>query len=239
MKGILGGMLRTLQHVVRPRPVTRKYPYEKRELPERSRGLIALLLEPETSIFNCESCLLCEKACPPRAISISYTFRQGFRKRPLIAPRASYYRIRMIAAAPYGSRRPMSTAVRTIPAEDEAGLDLGPARRIIAETPAGADRLTRMVHLIHEAYGYLPWTVAELLLADTPRTMTDIYTAASLLPNFRGAPAGQGSAVPRGGRKYTGNLGIAGTWPPVTPPPAHDSLREHEAHHPTEPAYAR
>ena len=37
-------MLRTLEHFVHPRPVTRKYPYEKRDLPERSRGLIALLL---------------------------------------------------------------------------------------------------------------------------------------------------------------------------------------------------
>ena len=83
MFGIIGGMLRTLEHFVRPRPVTRKYPYEKRVLPERSRGLIALLLEPETSIFKCESCLMCEKACPPRAISISYTFRNSFRRRPV------------------------------------------------------------------------------------------------------------------------------------------------------------
>lgn len=238
MQGILSGMFRTLQHFVRPRPVTRKYPYEKRELPERSRGLIALLLEPETSIFQCESCLMCEKACPPRAISISYRFRHGFRKRPMLAPRASYYRIRMIAAAPYGPRRPLSTAVTTIPAEEET-VDLAPARRILAETPPGEDRLTRILYQVHEAYGYLPWTVAELLMADTPRTMTDIYTAASLLPNFRGAPPGKGTAVPRGGRKYTGGLGIAGAWPEVTPPPAHDTLHEGEVHHPSEPAYAR
>src|SRR5256886_1484646 len=111
MFGIVAGMLRTLQHFVHPQPVTRKYPYEKRDLPERSRGLIALLLEPETSIFKCESCLMCEKACPPRAISISYTFKNSFRKRPPLAPRASYYRIRMVQTAPYGDRRPMSTAV--------------------------------------------------------------------------------------------------------------------------------
>src|ERR1043165_6753098 len=124
MFGILSGMVRTLEPLVRPRLVTRKYPYEKRELPERSRGLITLLLEPETSIFKCESCLMCEKACPPRAISISYKFRNGFRKRPLLAPRASYYRIRMVQTAPYGDRRPMSTAVVSVPAEDEKGLGL-------------------------------------------------------------------------------------------------------------------
>src|SRR5438067_5178871 len=112
-------MLRTLEHFVHPRPVTRKYPYEKRDLPERSRGLIALLLEPETNIFRCESCLMCEKACPPRAISISYRFRNGFRKRPPLAPRAAYYRMRMVQAAPYGDRRPLGPAVITVPEEDE------------------------------------------------------------------------------------------------------------------------
>src|SRR3979409_794572 len=104
-------MLRTLEHFVRPPPVTRKYPYEKRVLPERSRGLIALLLEPETSIFKCESCLMCEKACPPRPATIRYPFENGFRTRPPLAPRASDYRIRMVQTAPYGDRRPMSTAV--------------------------------------------------------------------------------------------------------------------------------
>src|SRR5688500_5255631 len=117
-------MLRTLEHLVRPRPVTRKYPYEKRVLPERSRGLIPLLLEPATSIFKCESCLMCEKACPPRAISLSYTLRHARRRRPLLAPRANYYRLRRVAAAPYGDRRPVSTAVTTIPAEEETKLDL-------------------------------------------------------------------------------------------------------------------
>jgi ferredoxin len=233
------GMFRTLEHLARPRPVTRKYPYEKRELPERSRGLIALLLEPETNIFKCESCLMCEKACPPRAISISYKFRNGFRKRPPIAPRASYYRIRMVAAAPYGARRPLSTVVTTIPAEDETGLDLAPVRRVLAETPRVVDRLHRVLYATHEAYGYLPWTAAELIAREFDKTMTDVYTTASLLPNFRGAPGGKGTAVPRGGRKFTGNLGIAGEWPARSPAPAHDTLRDQEVEHPLEPAFAR
>ena len=239
MRGLVTGMLRTLEHLVRPRPVTRKYPYEKRELPERSRGLIALLLEPETNIFKCESCLMCEKACPPRAISISYKFRNGFRKRPPIAPRASYYRIRMVAAAPYGDRRPLSTAVTTIPAEEEAALDLAPVRRILADLPQSADRLHRVLYATHMAYGYLPWTAAQLIANEFDMAMTSVYTTASMLPNFRGAPEGKGTAVPRGGRRFTGNLGIAGDWPERSPAPAHDTLREDEAVHPHEPALAR
>src|SRR5919201_1375924 len=228
MLGVLSGLVRTMQHLVKARLVTRKYPYEKRELPERSRGLIALLLEPETSIFKCESCLMCEKACPPRAISISYRARDGFRKRPPLAPRAAYYRIRMVQTAPYGDRRPLSTAVVTVPAEDEEDLDLAPVRKILKDTPAGADRLTRVLYATHQAYGYLPWTAAELIAAEFGKAMTDVYTTASLLSNFRGAPAGKGTAVPRGGRRYTGNVAIAGSWPEATPPPAHDKLHEDE-----------
>ena len=239
MFGILTGMVRTLQHFVRPRLVTRDYPYEKRELPERSRGLIALLLEPETSIFKCESCLMCEKACPPRAISISYTFRGGFRKRPLLAPRASYYRIRMVQTAPYGDRRPMSTAVMTVPAEDEHDLSLDAVDQIIEREPAGLDRLTRVLYRTNAAYGYLPWTAAERIATEFGKTMTDVYTAASLLPNFRGAPEGKGTAIPRGGRRFTGNVAVAGTWPTLTPPPAHDTLHEDEVEHVREPAFAR
>jgi hypothetical protein len=44
--------------------------------------------------------------------------------------------------------------------------------------------------------------------------------------------------VPRGGRRFTGNLGIAGSWPVQSPPPAHDTLHEDDATHPLEPAFA-
>jgi hypothetical protein len=182
---------------------------------------------------------MCEKACPPRAISISYRSRNGFRKRPPLAPRAAYYRIRMVQTAPYGDRRPMSTAVTTIPAEDEGRLDLGPVRRILSETPEGADRLTRVLYATNAAYGYLPWTAAELIAAEFGKAMTDVYTTASLLSNFRGAPEGKGTAIPRGGRRYTGNVGIAGAWPPASPPPSHDELHEDEVHHVLEPTFAR
>jgi ferredoxin len=238
VRGVLGGMRRTLTHLIRFKAVTRKYPYEKRELPERSRGLIALLLEPETSIFKCESCLMCEKACPPRAISISYTFRNAFRKRPPIAPRASYYRIRMVQTAPYGDRRPLSSAVLTVPAEAERGLDLGSVDKILRDTPQGADRLTRVLYATNAAYGYLPWSAAERIADAFGMQMTHLYTTASLLSNFRGAPDGQGSAIPRGGRRYTGNVAIAGLWPEQSPAPSHDRLHEHEVTHPMEPAFA-
>src|SRR5258708_14202662 len=238
MLGVLGGMKGTPEHLLRNKPVTRKYPYEKRELPERSRGLIALLLEPETSIFKCESCLMCEKACPPRAISISYTFRNVFRKGPPIAPRASYYRTRMGQTAPYGDRRPLSNAVLTVPAEAERGLDLSLVDRILRDAPPGADRLTRVLYATNAVYGYLPWSAAERISEPFGLPMTHLYTPAPLLSDFRGAPQGQGTAIPRGGRRYTGNLALPGLWPDQSPAPSHDRLHEHEVTHPMEPAFA-
>jgi hypothetical protein len=145
----------------------------------------------------------------------------------------------MVQTAPYGDRRPMSTAVTTIPAEDEARLELEPVRRALRSAPAGADRLTRVLYATNAAYGYLPWRAAELIAAEFDKTMTDLYTTASLLSNFRGAPEGQGTAMPRGGRKYSGNLGVAGVWPEASPPPAHDELHEDEVKHVLEPAFAR
>src|SRR5437879_13467934 len=103
----------------------------------------------------------------------------------------------------------MSTAVTTIPAEDER-VDLGPVRRILRETPEGADRLTRVLYSTNAAYGYLPWTASELIAAEFGKTMTDLYTTASLLANFRGAPPGTGAAAPRRGRPYTGRVARAG-----------------------------
>src|SRR5260370_17031439 len=84
MRGILEGMGLTFSHLFRPK-VTRLYPYEKEKLPRRRRGLIKLIAEEGLQTeFNlrCESCLLCEKACPPRAITIEYEPIYEWKERP-------------------------------------------------------------------------------------------------------------------------------------------------------------
>ncbi len=84
MRGILEGMSLTFSHMFRPK-LTRLYPYEKPKLPPRSRGLIQLIAEEGLDTeynLKCESCLLCEKACPPRAITIEYEPMDSFKTRP-------------------------------------------------------------------------------------------------------------------------------------------------------------
>src|SRR5690606_41413364 len=55
--GLLSGLAATARTATR-RAVTRQYPERGPELPERSRGVIALLEA------NCTSCMLCARECP-------------------------------------------------------------------------------------------------------------------------------------------------------------------------------
>ncbi len=63
--------------------ITIQYPEEKRTLPERSRGIVVLLSDKETGELNCTACLLCEKACPCRAIQITAPRNPETKKREL------------------------------------------------------------------------------------------------------------------------------------------------------------
>jgi len=63
------GLLVTGKHLGR-HAITLQYPKERWPMPERSRGVVVLLSDPETGELNCTACLLCMKACPTAAILI-------------------------------------------------------------------------------------------------------------------------------------------------------------------------
>jgi len=63
MKGMLRG-LATTARTLTSRAHTRQYPHVEPDLPDRSRGVIALLAE------NCTSCMLCARECPDWCIYI-------------------------------------------------------------------------------------------------------------------------------------------------------------------------
>lgn len=60
----LGIMLGDLVRSLFSRPVTEKYPFEKRKPPERLRG--ELVWNPQ----NCSGCMLCVKDCPANALEL-------------------------------------------------------------------------------------------------------------------------------------------------------------------------
>src|SRR5579863_9953796 len=147
MRGILEGLGLTFSHIPR-RKLTRLYPYEKRQLPPRSRRLIQLIAEPgQDTPFNlkCESCLLCEKVCPPRAITIETRPTYRFRRRPYFSPTsvAGFYTPRVSEYAVNYPNRPFSPPVETPTTLDlEAPVDLAQADAILDQSSLDAWDLT-------------------------------------------------------------------------------------------------
>ena len=69
IKNLVVGMQITSKHLGR-HAITLQYPEQKMEMPKRSRGIVVLLSDKETSELNCTGCMLCAKACPTGAIII-------------------------------------------------------------------------------------------------------------------------------------------------------------------------
>ncbi len=75
MIGLLKGLKITGAHLFR-RKVTVQYPEERRQLPERSRGLIRLRLKADALTPRCIACTFCEQVCPAVAIKVIYDDKQ-------------------------------------------------------------------------------------------------------------------------------------------------------------------
>jgi len=71
MIGLLKGLQATMSHLF-SRNVTVQYPEVRRELPQRSRGLIRLRLKDDARTPRCIACTFCEQVCPAVAIKIIY-----------------------------------------------------------------------------------------------------------------------------------------------------------------------
>lgn len=68
-KTLLGGMAITGRHFFQKK-VTISYPEQKKPLPPTYRGFPKLILDTELQMERCVACKLCERVCPPRAITI-------------------------------------------------------------------------------------------------------------------------------------------------------------------------
>lgn len=187
MLGILKGMRVTLEHAFRKK-ITHVYPYEKPDLPERSRGLIQLIREPETGVLKCEACLLCEKVCPPRAITISYRLRNAFRRRPLFRSKtqSQFYRPRMSTPAPYEGRPP-STVFDLPDPRMEAGDAEELVERALRDLAPDADPMEALM-AVQEALGYLPHAAAQRISDLRGIPLSDLFAMATLNPSIHLRP---------------------------------------------------
>jgi NADH-quinone oxidoreductase subunit I len=74
------GLWVTLVNWVRPK-TTIRYPFQRREVSPRYRGLLVLRRNPETGEVKCTACGLCERNCPAHAITIEAEGK-GKERRP-------------------------------------------------------------------------------------------------------------------------------------------------------------
>lgn len=73
-KGILNGMRITFRNMLRGN-ITVKYPFEKLELPERSRWAVHAKFDEEGNPM-CTGCMACIKACPDNILDLHLTTRE-------------------------------------------------------------------------------------------------------------------------------------------------------------------
>jgi NADH-quinone oxidoreductase chain I len=70
IKNLLIG-LKTTGKYLPTRAVTLQYPDERWPMPERSRGVVVLLSDPQTGELNCNACQVCMRQCPVSAITVT------------------------------------------------------------------------------------------------------------------------------------------------------------------------
>jgi ferredoxin len=216
MRGILSGMGLTFSHLFRPK-VTRYYPYEKPKLPPRSRGLIQLIAEEGLKTdynLKCESCLLCEKACPPRAITIEFEPMHMWKERPWFvsyvregaekfgtrkmppatgASKAGYYTQRVSEYAIEYHNKPVAPCV-AMPVKDylEPEIDLSMVDDLLANWSQEAGALSSLLDAVMDTYGYLPLQAAKRIVQARGVDLSDLFGIATMSPKFKPAPAVKG-----------------------------------------------
>jgi len=77
---LVTGMRITLGQFFKP-PVTVQYPHESLKMPEKFRGHIVLVRDPETGKAKCFACKLCERACPSDCITVEGAKLEGAKKK--------------------------------------------------------------------------------------------------------------------------------------------------------------
>jgi NADH:ubiquinone oxidoreductase subunit E len=179
--GIAQGMWTTLRNLFTPK-VTRQYPEERPQMPERWRGRLDLIYDPFGE-HKCEVCFQCAQVCPVEAIDMSGFDSQGNRIRygmPEIYDErkdANAYRRAGLPA------RPMRNPVRWDEPVDEPWL-----RGVIEGFGARPEALVAIFGTVQERHGYLPERALRVISDRLTIHWAQVFGAAGL-GGFRLLPA--------------------------------------------------
>ena len=165
MLGMFKAMRTTLKHLPM-RKITVQYPEQRERLPERSRGLFRVVVDPAGGEPRCRSCTLCESNCPVQVIRVNYTS-----KYLLPVPNAARLAEARLAAQP--------------------GVDLKPLQPVLDDYYEHGTGLIAMLQNAQEAYGYLPRLAIQEISLQTGVSLSQIYGVSSFYNQFRLSPVGE------------------------------------------------
>lgn len=147
--GIAKGLVTTFRNFFAPK-VTRQYPEERPQMPDRWRGRLDLIYDP-FGTHKCEVCFQCAMVCPVEAIDMSGFDSEGNRIRygmPEIYDERRDPNAYRRAGLP---ARPMRNAARWDEAIDTAFVD-----EVIDGYGARAEALVAIFRAVQDRYAYLP-----------------------------------------------------------------------------------
>jgi NADH:ubiquinone oxidoreductase subunit E len=171
--GIAKGMATTFKNFFAPK-VTRQYPEQRPEIPDRWRGRLDLIYDPFGE-HKCEVCFQCAQVCPVEAIDMSGFDSQGNRIRygmPEIYDERkdpNAYRRAGLQA------RPMRNPARWDEAVDGAW---------VTETIAGyggrPESLVAIFRAVEDRFGYLPERALRIISDELTIHWAQVFGAAGL-----------------------------------------------------------
>ncbi|HET6380686.1 MAG TPA: NAD(P)H-dependent oxidoreductase subunit E [candidate division Zixibacteria bacterium] len=179
--GIAQGMWTTLRNFFQPK-VTRQYPDERPQMPERWRGRLDLIYDPFGE-HKCEVCFQCAQVCPVEAIDMSGFDSQGNRIRygmPEIYDERRDPNAYRRAGLP---ARPMRNPARWQGEVDEAWV-----AEVVDGFRARPEALVAIFGAVQERYGYLPEPALRLISSRMTIHWAQVFGAAGL-GGFRLLPA--------------------------------------------------
>lgn len=165
MLGMFKAMRTTLSHLPR-RKITVQYPEQRDRLPERSRGLFRVVIDPTSGEPRCRACTLCETNCPVQVIRVNY---------------ASKYQLAVPNVARVATRR----------LEAQPGVDLKKLTPVLDDHREHGTGLIAVLQNTQSVYGYLPRAALHEISLQTGVSLSQIYGVSSFYNQFRLSPIGE------------------------------------------------
>ncbi len=164
MLGMFKAMRTTIRHLP-TRKLTVQYPEQRERLPERSRGLFRVVVDPLSGDPRCWSCTLCGSNCPAQVIRVEHTSKYA-----LPAPNlARLSRARGDAHPP---------------------VDMDLLRPVMDDYHERGTGLIGILQNTQDVYRYLPRKAIEEISLQTGISLSQIYGVASFYNQFRLSPTG-------------------------------------------------